>query len=109
MKVSESSRPPFSRVPAGEGELVLVGRTYVPKEDDTYTSRWHLVRWKRHKDRPWTFVKRNDAVPWWRGNPFERIQRWWAYVARCGAGKAWPIRQIKYGAPTCKRCLRKLT
>ena len=94
-------------MPANEDELALVGRTYVPKEDDTYTSRWHYVSWKRNQDRPWSFLKRDDDVPWWRGSPFSHIHRRWAYVARCGAGKGWAVQELKYGVPTCKRCLKR--
>ncbi len=95
------SDPPFSRQPVTKGKLILVGRTYVPpdKQHGVYVPCWHLVRWSkpgRRRSDLWHFLVDSHLVT-----------RRWAYRARCGAGKAWALRELTYlNAPTCERCLK---
>jgi len=118
-------------MPARKGDLYLVGRTYVPKEGDQYSPRWHLLRWKRRAKRltnppwigqadldHWCFLLPGQELPacplrLWAfsvGWPYKLnyVKRKWAYVLLCGSGKGWPAREIAYGMPTCKKCLRKI-
>jgi hypothetical protein len=119
-------------MPARKGKLYLVGRTYVPKEDDRYTPAWHLLRWKkwklksrfvipgwaREEDGAWSWLAPDEEVPrcklqrWSKEcgfpSPYRITKRKWAYVARCGAGKGWVVREVTYGMPDCKKCLRRI-
>lgn len=123
-------RCPVSRMPARQGGLYLVGRTRVQVEGDRYTSAWHLLRWKRWEGKAitpafaiqepdaWSFLEPDEEVPacplkaWERAcgfpRPYQIVRRKWAYVARCGAGRGWAVREVTYGVPDCKKCLARL-
>jgi hypothetical protein len=106
-------RPPFTRLPAVKGTLVLVCRGHVPKGNGRCTPRWHLAGWSKRRpcrnefrpDEPnlWHFFVPTNGSPW-----FEHVTRVWSYVRRCGAGRGLSAQEIKYGKPTCKRCLALL-
>lgn len=111
--LSTSLRPPFSRLPARRGDLVLVCRGAVPmaaEKDGRYEPRWHLASWKRRQ--PHDQGKIVDLAAARDGWSFvvggEIVRRQHAYVRHCGTWRRYPAQEIQYGAVTCKRCLALL-
>ena len=110
--------------------LVLIGRTYVPRaDDDPYRPRWHLVSWESNRysckglfyfwvdvDKVVSLAGRESPRQWFKaGDPPRPMYCEWppggcriqekAYVPSCHASRL-AVRELTYGQPTCKRCLK---